>query len=98
MAPSPKLTSLLCVIFFIIIVNVSIFSPQTKARNIQGFTQLNGQNPNGSMKATEEDDQDPVFVRQTGNGYGLYPHYSFSNDGSDVEGNPHEDNGQVFEP
>ncbi|KAL1196102.1 hypothetical protein V5N11_014067 [Cardamine amara subsp. amara] len=95
MAQSLNLTSLLCFTFFIL----SFLLTQTQARNLQTITEPTDQNHRLSLPVnhhsmtSEEDEQEPAFVRETGHGYGLYGHQKSHTNNEEDE---NSDNDQFY--
>uniref|UniRef100_M4DZS3 Uncharacterized protein n=1 Tax=Brassica campestris TaxID=3711 RepID=M4DZS3_BRACM len=94
MARSLNLTALLSFNFFII----SFFLTQTQATNSQTITELTDTNrnipvPENHPSTTDgEEEQEPVFVRDTGHGYGLYGGRTSHTNNEEDNSNENNDN------
>ncbi|CAA7020452.1 unnamed protein product [Microthlaspi erraticum] len=87
MAQSLKLPTLLCFTFFII----SLLLSQTQARNVQTITELTDLNQSVPVQ-----EQEPVFVRDTGHGYGLYGRREGHTKNEEDNSNDIDDNDQFY--
>ncbi|KAL0692928.1 hypothetical protein Bca4012_060108 [Brassica carinata] len=98
MARSLNLTALLSFNFFII----SLFLTQTQATNSQTITELTDTNRNIPVSENHpsttdgEEEQEPVFVRDTGHGYGLYGRHTRHTNNEEDNSNENDYNDQFY--
>jgi hypothetical protein len=89
-----------CLFFFLL--TLVLFSTQISARNSYSFGKFQRedpkeQNPNNLVpietnEKKEPDDQNPAFIPQSENGYGLYGHETTDNNNEELNNNKYEDN------
>ncbi|KAJ0242609.1 Uncharacterized protein HA466_0205580 [Hirschfeldia incana] len=98
MARSQNITALLSLNFFII----SLFLTQIQATNSQTITELTNTNRNIPVPESHpstthgEEEQEPVFVRDTGHGYGLYGHHTSHTNNEEDNSNENDYNDQFY--